>query len=436
MIKPTINLQELQARIGHRAKSAPAHRFWGLFVHITKVEVLEYAYLEAKGNRGAPGSDGVTFENIEHTGRDAFLREIAAELRAGTYKSLPYRKVEIPKDNGKARTLSIAAIRDRVVQGAVKAILEPIFEADFLDCSFGARPGRRAHEAIEVTRKALLQRKHYVADVDLSAFFDNIVHTTLLARVARRIQDPQMLAMLKWFLKGAGKRGVPQGSPLSPLLANLALDDLDHALERGQGFITYVRYLDDMVVLAHNTPKGRLWVNRALIRIKQEADAVGVKVNEEKTRVVCMTEAKASFAFLGFELRWKRSPKTGKWYPDASPRRKKVIAVQAQIREVLNRSSHLEVVAAVARINPILRGWANYFRTGNSSRAFDKVREYVERRVRRFAAKQRQRRGFGWKRWSSKDVYQEWGLYKDYKIRYYAPAKVSAASQGIITSVR
>ena len=153
------------------------------------------------------------------------------------------------------RTISIPAIRDRVVHGAIKFILEPIFEADFSDNSFGARPGRRAHEAIERVREALHQRKHRVVDLDLAAFFD-ITHSVLLTRLAKRIQDPQVLAMLKQFLKSAGKRGIPQGSPLSPLIANLALTDLDNALDKGRNVTTYVRYLDDMVVLALTARKG------------------------------------------------------------------------------------------------------------------------------------------------------------------------------------
>lgn len=418
MTKPTISLQELRVTIGHRAKSVPAHRFWGLHVHVVKLDTLEAAYLEAKRNNGAPGSDGETFEGIEARGLGEFLRDLSAELRAGTYRPRPYRRREIPKEGGKVRVIAIPAIRDRVVQGALRLILEPIFEADFSDSSFGARPGRSAHEAIEKVRTGLRRRRHRVVDVDLSRYFDTIRHDRMIAKVARRISDGKVLAMVKQFLKSAGDQGVPQGSPLSPLLANLALNALDHILDRGSGFITYARYLDDMVVLAPNSAKGKAWADRALARIRCEAEAIGVSLNTEKTRIVTITDDRAVFAFLGFEFRWVPSTKTGRWYPCMTPRPKKITAVLQKVRDTLRTHRHLSVQAAVAQVNPILRGWVNYFRVGNSSQAFHKVQYHVERKVRRFAAKQRKRTGFGWKRWSSDIVYGSWGLFRDYHLAY------------------
>jgi RNA-directed DNA polymerase len=418
MIKPTISLQELRAKIGHRAKSVPAHRFWGLHVHVVKLDTLDAAYLEAKRNNGAPGSDGETFERIEASGRGAFLRELSAELRAGMYRPRPYRRREIPKEGGNVRVISIPAIRDRVVQGALRLILEPIFEADFSDSSFGARPRRSAHEAIEKVRTGLRRRRHRVVDVDLSRYFDSIQHDRMLAKVARRITDGQVLGLVKQFLKSTGQRGVPQGSPLSPLLANLALNDLDHMLDRGSSFITYARYLDDMVVLAPDSEKGRAWADRALTRIRCEAEAIGVSLNTEKTRIVSIGDEHAVFGFLGFEFRWVPSAKTGRWYACMTPRPKKVTAVLRKVADSLRQSRHLPVQAAVAAVNPILRGWVNYFQVGNSSQAFNKVKYLVERKVRRFAAKQRKRTGFGWKRWSSEIVYGSWGLFQGYHLAY------------------
>ncbi len=319
MTKPTISLQELRAKIGQRAKSAPAHRFWGLHVHIKKLETLEAAYLEAKRNGGAPGSDAETFEMIEAQGRGEFLAKLAEELRTDGYHPRPYRRREIPKEGGKVRVISIPAIRDRVVQGALRLIVEPIFEADFSDSSYGARPGRSAHEASEKVRMGLRQGRHRVVDVDLSRYFDTIRHDRILAKVAGRVVDSDVLAMVKQFLKSTGDRGVPQGSPLSPLLANLALDDLDHALDRGGDTITYARYLDDMVVLAADTPKGRQWADRALMRIRRETEAIGVSLNAEKTRLVTITEPGASFAFLGFEFRWERSLEDWKMVSEQNP---------------------------------------------------------------------------------------------------------------------
>ena len=257
------------------------------------------------------------------------------------YHPRPYRRREIPKEDGKVCVISIPAIRDRVVQGALRLILEPIFEADFSDSSYGARPGRSAHEAIEKVCAGLRQGRHRVVDVDLSRYFDTIRHDRMLAKVVRRVVDGDVLAMVKQFLKSTGDRGVPQGSPLSPLLANLAFDDLDHALDRGGDTITYARYLDDMVVLAADTPKGRQWADRALERIRQEAEAIGVSLNAEKTRLVTITEPGASFAFLGFEYRWERSSKTGRWYASRVPRPKKVIAVLQEVGKILRRSRHL-----------------------------------------------------------------------------------------------
>ena len=200
--------------------------------------------------------------------------------------------------------------------------------------------------------EGLRQHRHRVVDVDLSRYFDTIRHDRILAKVARRVVDDQVLAMVKQFLKSTGDEGVPQGSPLSPLLANLALNDLDHALDRGGGFITYARYLDDMVVLAPDSEKGRQWADRALDRIRREAGAIGVSLNAEKTRIVTITDERAVFAFLGFEFRWMRSPKTGRWYPCRTPRPRKVITILREVRDILRSSRHPRLEEAVARVNP------------------------------------------------------------------------------------
>lgn len=425
MTKPTINLQELRAKIGHRAKSAPTHRFWGMFVHIVKLDTLNAAYLEAKRNRGAPGSDGMTFERIEEAGREEFLHELSEALRSGTYQPKPYRLKEIPKEGGKVRTISIPTIRDRVAQGALRLVLEPIFEVDFSDSSHGARPGRSAHDVLGIVRKALHQRKHQIVDVDLSGYFDNIRHDRVLEKVARRVLDGRVLAMVKQFLKSRGKKGIPQGSPLSPLLANLALNDLDHALDRGGNFITYARYLDDMIVLAPNSARGRRWAARALERIREEATAIGVSLNEDKTRMVDATKSGTTFSFLGFVFCWKQSRRSGHWYAHMFPKPKKVTDVLRKIRGLLRKIRHLRMREAVALVNQILRGWVNYFRVGNSGEALQKVKFHAERKVRRFAARKAGRGGFGWKRWSNEVVYGTWGLFSDYRVAYLDLAKVA-----------
>ena len=392
-----------------------------------KPETLEMAYLEAKRNGGAPGSDGETFKEIEERGRTGFLTELAVELRANTYRPRPYRRREIPKEGGKVRVISIPAIRDRVVQGALRLLLEPIFEADFSRHSFGARPGRSAHDAIGEVRSGLIYQKHLVLDVDLKSFFDDIRHALVLAKVARRVRDERVLRLIKQFLKSTGRRGIPQGSPLSPLLANVMLNDLDHVLARGYGYLSYARYLDDMVVLTYDSTRGHRWADRALERIREAAEAIGVWLNAEKTRRVILTKPGSSFAFLGFEIRWQPNPTIQKGYAHTSPRRKKVIEILRKVRNTLRASGHLSVQHAVARVNPIVRGWVNYFRSGNSSREFDVVRNGVELKVRRFAMRKLKRRGFGWTRWSSAVVYDTWGLFDDYQIRYRRRAKAAPA---------
>ena len=231
MTKPSITLQELRRRIYLKAKAEKTWRFWGLYVHVCKVETLKAAYREAKANDGAPGLDGVSFESIEAQGVEEFLKGIQEEFLARTYKPTKNRRVEIPKGGGKTRRLGIPTIKDRVVQGAVKLILEPIFEADFHDSSFGYRPRRTAHQALDRVVHGLVQGLTQVIDVDLKGYFDNIRHHILLRKVAERVEDPEVLHLVKQILKANGKKGVPQGGVLSPLLANVYLDELDQAME-------------------------------------------------------------------------------------------------------------------------------------------------------------------------------------------------------------
>ena len=229
MTKASINLQDLRRRLYVKAKAEPSWRFWGLYVHVCKMEILREAYEMAKENDGAPGIDGVTFEAIEAQGVDALLEQIRDELTGRTYQPLPARKQEIPKDGGnKVRVLSIPAIRDRVVQGALKLILEPVFEADFQPGSFGYRPKKTAHDAIERVAEAIVQRKTRVLDFDLRAYFDNVRHDRLLEKVAQRVDDADVLHLLKIMLKASGKKGVPQGGVISPLLSNLYLNEVDY----------------------------------------------------------------------------------------------------------------------------------------------------------------------------------------------------------------
>src|SRR2546426_10666727 len=257
MTKTPISLQDLRRSLYIKAKAEPAWRFWGLYVHVCKTETLYEAYQMAKRNDGAPGIDGVTFEAIEESGVEGYLKQIQGELVTNTYRPMRARKKEIGKDGGnKIRVLSILAIRDRVVQGALKLILEPIFEADFQAGSYGYRPKRTAQAAVLQVDKAIMQGKTRVIDLDLRAYFDNVQHYLLLEKVARRIQDARVMRLLNLILKSTGKKGVPQGGVISPLLSNVYLTEVDRMLEkaidttrRGKyTHVQYARFADDMVI--------------------------------------------------------------------------------------------------------------------------------------------------------------------------------------------
>src|SRR5712692_694497 len=252
-----ISLQDLRRRIYVTAKADKTKRFWGLYVHVVKLETLRTAYALAKHNNGAPGIDGVTFAGIEAAGVEAFLAQLRDELVTRTYRPLRNRRVAIPKRGGNVRVLGIPAIRDRVVQGALKLMVEPIFEADFCNGSYGYRQRRTAHAAVARVERDIVEGKTRVIDLDLAAYFDTVRHDLLLGKVAGRVQDGEILHLLKLMLKASGKRGVPQGGVLSPLLANIYLTEVDAMLERAttvtqEGAYTrvdYARYADDLVIL-------------------------------------------------------------------------------------------------------------------------------------------------------------------------------------------
>src|SRR4249920_4064729 len=281
MTKASIDLQDLRRRIYVKAKTEPSWRFWGLYVHVCKMETLRAAYEMAKMNDGAPGIDGVTFEAIEAQGVEALLEQLRDELIGRTYQPLPARRQEIPKDGGKVRVLSIPAIRDRVVQGALKLILEPIFEADFQPGSFGYRPKKRAHEAIDRVAQALVRHKTRVIDIDLRSYFDNVRHDRLLAKVAKRVDDDDVMHLLKIMLKANGRCGVPQGGVISPLLSNLYLTEVDRMLERAQEVtrsgkytgIEYARFADDLVILVDAHPRHDLLMTAVEKRLREELAA-------------------------------------------------------------------------------------------------------------------------------------------------------------------
>ena len=424
MTKASISLRDLRRKIYAKAKAEPHWRFWGLYVHVCKMEVLRAAYAMAKANDGAPGIDGVTFEAIEEQGVEGFLEQIRDELIKRSYVPLRARKKEIPKEgSNKTRTLSIPSIRDRVVQGALKLIVEPIFEADFQPGSFAYRPKRTAHQALVRVAEAIAQGKTRVIDIDLKAYFDGVRHDLLLAKVARRIDDDEVLHLLKIMLKANGKLGVPQGGVISPLLSNLYLDEVDRMLERAKlntrsgkvAHIEYARFADDTVILVNAQWRNGWLLRRVEERLREELAKLHVQINEEKSRTVELARGE-SFGFLGFEFRRLRSLR-GKWRVQYTPKLKKRTALLQKLREVFWRSRSQPVNGVVAVITPILRGWVNYFAIGHSSRCFQFVKRWVELKVRRHMMRARKRRGFGWERWSTQWLHTTLGLFNGYRTR-------------------
>jgi RNA-directed DNA polymerase len=427
MIKASISLQELRRKIYIKAKADKQWRFWGLYCHITKLEVLQEAYRLTRANHGAPGIDGTSFEEIEAQGLGGFLEGIRQELVDRVYRPMPNRQVPILKGNGKTRMLGIRTIRDRVVEGALKLILEPIFEADFQGCSYGYRPRRSAHEAVDRVTAGILRGLTRVVDVDLSGYFDNIRHHLLLEKIARRVQDDDVLHLVKLILKANGAKGVPQGGVVSPLFANLYLTGVDEMMERARGVtrrrgydnLDFVRSADDMVVLINGHPREDWLLQAVQRRLGEELGKLQVKMNEEKTRVVDL-KGGGGFSFLGFDFRINRNRK-GRTYVSKTPRMKKRKEVGERVKAVLKENWNQPLGEVIQAVNAVVRGWVNYFRVGNSARAFGVVRYEVERKVRKFIIRRQKRRGFGWKRWSREELYQKWGLYGDYRIRYFFP---------------
>jgi RNA-directed DNA polymerase len=370
----------------------------------------------------------VTFEAIEAAGVEPFLAQLRDELVSRTYWPLRNRRVEIPKDGGQVRVLGIPAIRDRVVQGALKLILEPIFEADFHDGSYGYRPKRTAQQAVDRVAEAIVRNKTRVIDVDLAAYFDSVRHDLLLAKVARRVTDRDLLHLLKLMLKASGKRGVPQGGVISPLLSNIYLTEVDAMLERAKAvtangthtYVEYARYADDLVILVNHDRRQDWLVEKVNQRLREELAKLDLRLNEEKSRIVDLSRGE-SFGFLGFDFRRLRSLR-GRWRPQYTPKPKKRTALLHELKEIFRRYRSRPVAELIAEINPKLRGWVNYFRIGHASRCFAIVRRWVERKVRRHLMRARNRRGFGWKRWSTAGLYDSLGLFADYRVRYLSRA--------------
>ena len=427
MTNTPIKVQDLRRRIYLKAKADKAWRFWGLYVHICKTATLHEAYKVAKRNNGAPGIDGVTFAAVEQSGVEAFLQDIRDELVSETYRPMRNRRLEIPKGGGKFRTLGIPSIRDRVVQGALKLILEPVFEADFQPGSYGYRPKRTAHQAIGRVTAAVVQNKTTVIDVDLAAYFDTVRHDILLRKVAQRVDDPQVLKLLKSILKASGKRGVPQGGVISPLLSNVYLNEVDKMLERAKRvtqrgrytYIEYARFADDLVILVDGYRRWKWLAAAAERRLREELAKLDVQLNYDKTGRIDLARGE-NFGFLGFDFRRART-RRGVWGVRCVPKMKARTALLCKLKEVFRRFRSQPIDRVIDLINPVLRGWVNYFRAGQSSRCFGYVKDWVEKKVRRHLMRARKSRGFGWKRWSRQWLYKELELFSEYRVDNHGP---------------